>query len=146
MAPPHVLRIVPGPEWDFFNDASLRRMGEREQGRTPAPFTVTARLNRTGIRLEGDPILFREKADRSIVSEGVLPGTVQVPGDGMPIIVLYERTIGGYARMGIVAGIDRDRLAHLRPRDPVVFRVIGFDEAERFVRNGTGEYPDGLPQ
>jgi biotin-dependent carboxylase-like uncharacterized protein len=144
MAPPHVLRIVPGPEWGSFCDAPAESVNG--QGKEPTWFTVSARLNRTGIRLEGDPILFKEKADRSIVSEGVLPGTVQVPGDGMPIIVLYERTIGGYARMGIVAAVDRDRLAHLRPKDPVAFRVIGRDEAERLGRIGSGERPCGLPE
>ncbi len=128
MAPPHVLRVVPGPEWGFFSDVSLDRFGEENPSRW---FSVSTRLNRTGIRMEGEPVVFRQSAEKSIISEGVLPGTVQVPGDGMPIIVLYERTIGGYARMGIVAEADRDRLAHLKPKDPVAFRVVTLADAER---------------
>ena len=68
--------------------------------------------------------------DKSIISEAILPGTIQIPGDGLPIIALYERTIGGYARLGTVAKVDQDRLAHLRPGDPVFFERITLDEAE----------------
>jgi allophanate hydrolase subunit 2 len=84
--------------------------------------------------------------DKSIISEGILPGTVQVPGDGLPILMLYERTIGGYARLGIVAKVDHDRLAHLKPKDRVLFQLIGIDEAERLWRQKVELLYRTLPQ
>jgi antagonist of KipI len=69
--------------------------------------------------------------DKSIISEGILPGTVQIPGDGLPIIMLYERTIGGYARMAMVVKADHDRLAHLKPGDYVLFERVSLEEAEK---------------
>jgi biotin-dependent carboxylase-like uncharacterized protein len=128
MAPPHVLRLLKGPECDNFTVDSLSRFVEKNE---EPRYTVTTRLNRTGIRIEGPALLFREDAERSIISEGVVPGTVQVPGDGMPIIVLYERTIGGYSRVAIVIKADLDRLAHLKPRDPVLFRFVDMEEARK---------------
>ncbi len=125
MNPPHEFRMIKGPESDYFTPASLRRCLVQAE-----PFNVSNQANRTGIRLSGTPLTFKEEADKSIISEGIMPGTVQVPGDGLPIIQLYERTIGGYARMGMIAKSDHDRLAHLKPGDAVSFTAVGIDEAE----------------
>jgi len=126
MSSPHRLRVISGPESDFFTPSSLSAFW----GKGGAEFfTVSTKLNRTGIRLEGPPLHFRDEAPRSIISEGILPGTVQVPGDGLPIVMLHERTIGGYARAAMVARADRDRLAHLRPGDLVGFEFISLEEA-----------------
>jgi allophanate hydrolase subunit 2 len=84
--------------------------------------------------------------EKSIISEGILPGTIQVPGDGLPILMLNERTIGGYARLGIVAKVDHDRLAHLKPKDKVLFQLIGIDEAERLWRQKVELFYRTLPQ
>jgi antagonist of KipI len=127
MSPPHKLRIVAGPESAFFTDDSLKRMVEKK---SQTVYTVSGASNRTGIRIEGESLLFRENADKSIISEGVMPGTVQIPGDGKPIIALHERTIGGYARIGMIIKADQDRLAHLKPSDDVIFEMIGMSEAE----------------
>jgi len=128
MAPPHLLRIVSGPEFDYFTRGSREAALSGEEGEV---FVVSSRLNRTAIRLEGKPLVFEEEARKSIVSEGLLPGTIQVPGEGLPMITLYERTIGGYARLGVVASVDRDLLAHLKPGDKVGLRLISLEEAGR---------------
>jgi len=127
MAPPHLLRIVSGPEFLYFRQESREAALSGEE----SEFIVSPRLNRTAIRLEGKPLVFGKEAQKSIVSEGLLPGTIQVPGDGLPMITLYERTIGGYARLGVVASVDRDLLAHLKPGDKVRLRLITLEEAER---------------
>jgi len=124
MKPPHRLRIIEGPEISYFTPDSVRAFAEGTM------FTVSGKMNRTGIRLEGEPLAFRAEADMSIISEGILPGTVQIPGDGLPIIMLHERTIGGYARIAVVAKADQDLLAHLKPGDHVLFERIGMEEAE----------------
>lgn len=126
MHPPHRLRVVAGPEISFFTEASTDRFMGRENH---IVYDVSAQTNRTGIRLEGEPLDFRRGVERSIVSEGILPGAIQIPGDGRPIIMLHERTIGGYARIALVVKADQDRLAHLKPGDPVLFDQIGIEEA-----------------
>jgi len=124
MKPPHRLRIVEGPEISYFTPDSVKAFAEG------TVFTVSSRMNRTGIRLEAKPLTFRTEADMSIISEGILPGTIQIPGDGVPIIMLHERTIGGYARIAVVAKADQDLLAHLKPGDHVLFERIGMEEAQ----------------
>ncbi|MGZ3578157.1 MAG: 5-oxoprolinase subunit C family protein [Syntrophales bacterium] len=128
MMPPHTLRVVEGPESDYFTDESVEELLGSD-GRTV--FTVSTKLNRTGIRLDGKPLTFRTDAEESIVSEGLLPGSIQVPGDGLPIIQLHERTLGGYARPALIAKVDHDLLAHLKPGDSVIFEMIEMEEAER---------------
>jgi biotin-dependent carboxylase-like uncharacterized protein len=128
MSAPHLLRVVEGPEMGRFTEDSLRQFFSHEGD---GNLTVSQRLNRTAIRLEGAPLAFREGAEASIVSEGILPGTIQIPGDGLPLITLYERTIGGYARLGMIARVDRDLLAHLKPKDRVALRLVSLEEARR---------------
>ena len=128
MMPPHRLRVMEGPESNYFTDESREEFLDSKGG---AAFTVSTKLNRTGIRLDGKPLVFRTGAEESIISEGVLPGSIQVPGDGLPIIQLHERTLGGYARPAMIAKVDHDLLAHLKPGDSVMFEMIGMEEAER---------------
>ena len=128
MRPPHVLRVLDGPEKEWLTGDSLDKFFNIEKNLW---YAVSAKSNRTGIRLEGEPLAFGEGAAGGIVSEGILPGTVQVPPDGRPIIVLYERTMGGYARAGVVASVDLDRLAHLKPKDKVLFDRVTPEEALR---------------
>ena len=131
MRAPHKLRVMAGPEADYFTEDSRRHFWERG---AQTLFTVSRHSNRTGIRLQGTPLHFRENAPKSIVSEGILAGTVQIPGDGLPIIMLYERTVGGYARAAVIVRADLDRLAHLAAGDFVLFERIGLEEAEALWR------------
>ncbi|HOK06439.1 MAG TPA: biotin-dependent carboxyltransferase family protein [Syntrophales bacterium] len=127
LTPPHRLRVLVGPEADHFSEEDLAGFFSADG---PFRYRVSRSANRVGIRLEGGPPLtFRDGVPRSIVSEPLLPGTVQVPGDGLPIIVLYERTIGGYARAAVVCRADLPLLAHLRPGDAVSFMKISEEEA-----------------
>jgi len=143
MKAPHLLRIIDGEERDRFSPEALKSLFEKYGD---SWYKVSTKANRTGIRLEGRPLKFRKGVEQSIISEGILPGVVQIPGDGQPIIVLYERTIGGYARIGHVAKIDRDLLAHLKPLDKVRFQRIEPEEAERLWDEKTARYYDMLPK
>jgi antagonist of KipI len=126
LRPPHAIRWVDGPEIDYFTQVSIKKLCTKNED---VCYAVAVNSNRTGVRVEGEPLHFKKDIPRSIVSEGLLPGTIQVPGDGTPIIVLYERTNGGYARIGVVARADMDLLAHLKPKDRILFRRITRDEA-----------------
>lgn len=126
MKSPYCLRIVRGPEYSSFSEESRKLLFA---GEADASYNVSMNSNRTGIRLTGRKLDFCGEKDKSIISEGILPGTIQIPGDGLPIIMLYERTIGGYARIAKVIKTDLDKLAHLKPKDQVVFKNIEIDEA-----------------
>jgi antagonist of KipI len=83
-------------------------------------FAVTVRSNRMGIRLDG-PCLARLSGG-DLLSSAVAPGTVQVPPDGRPIVLLADaQTLGGYPRIGHVASVDLPLLAQLAPGDGVRF-------------------------
>ncbi|OPY71457.1 MAG: KipI antagonist [Syntrophorhabdus sp. PtaU1.Bin002] len=143
LSPPYVLRILEGPEMGRFTEETVGRLIE---GGVQSWYTVSAKANRTGIRLEGKPLVFKTGVNKTIISEGVLPGTIQVPGDGLPIITLYERTIGGYARLALIVKADHDLLAQLKPKDKVIFRIIGIEEAERLWNRKVEHFYRALPQ
>jgi biotin-dependent carboxylase-like uncharacterized protein len=143
MDSPHVLRIIEGPEAQYFTQETTNRLFEKKDH---SWYIVSSKSNRTGIRLEGKPFIFKKGVEKSIISEGILPGTIQIPGDGQPIVMLNERTIGGYARLGMVAKVDRDRLAHLKPKDRVLFHFIGIHDAERLWRQKVELFYRMLPQ
>lgn len=94
-----------------------------------ATFRVGNESNRVGYRLEG-PKLHLE-APLELISEGVVPGTVQLPPNGNPIVLTAEApTTGGYPRIAHVASVDLPRLAQRRPGDRVRFAETSLGEAQ----------------
>jgi antagonist of KipI len=86
-----------------------------------------------GVRLAG-PRLARVEAD-DLISEPVAPGTIQVPPDGQPILLLGDcQTIGGYPKLAHVITIDMPIAAQLRPGDPVHFGEVSLAEAQTLFR------------
>ena len=84
------------------------------------PWRVTSQSNRQGLRLQGDALQLAHPGDR--LSEPVAPGTIQLPPDGQPIVLLAEaQTVGGYPRIGHVISADLPRLAQRRLGDSVQF-------------------------
>ena len=95
-------------------------------------FQVSARSDRMGVRLTGDPLARTDGGE--IVSSPVAPGTVQVPPDGSPIVLLADaQTIGGYPQIAHVIAVDLPLIAQLRPHDSVRFLVVSLDEARALV-------------
>ena len=98
------LRVMPGPEYAQFT-ASAREQLWRE------PWQITPQSNRMGSRLAG-PELQRLKRSGDMLSAGVVPGTIQVPPSGQPIILMGDaQTPGGYPRIGVVIRADLWKLA-----------------------------------
>jgi biotin-dependent carboxylase-like uncharacterized protein len=94
---------------------------------------VSSRSGRTGYRFEGEPLPAR--ADPERLSEPTAPGALQLPPDGMPILLMADRnTIGGYPRLGHLASADLPRAAQLWPGDRIELRTISSDEAARLAR------------
>jgi antagonist of KipI len=122
-----VLRVLPGPhDRDFALDA--RRLFLN------SPFTVSTQSDRMGIRLSGASLVRREGLEESIVSEGVVPGAVQVPGDGQPIVILVESVTGGYRKIATVISADLPLLGQLKPADTVRFHEVSPEEALEALR------------
>lgn len=120
------VRALPGPHDDSFLNHLDRFF--------VSTFTVTAQCNRMGCRLAGPEIHRDPDAPQSIISEPILPGNVQVPADGQPIVVLKEQTIGGYTSIATVISSDIFRMAQAKPGDTIRFIHVTLDEAHRIYR------------
>ena len=107
------LRVIPGPQEELFHAEGLETL----HGTT---WKVTTQNDRMGYRLEGPPVRLRGAAD--IVTDAVVPGAVQVSGDGRPMVLMVDcQTTGGYAKPFTVIGPDLRRLAQARAGDGVRF-------------------------
>ncbi|MDF1561108.1 MAG: biotin-dependent carboxyltransferase family protein [Bacteroidales bacterium] len=119
------IRVISGPEVHYFELAGLRSFLSTE-------YTVTTKSDRMGYRLSGEPIKHKEGMT-NIISAGISLGTVQVPGDGQPIILMADRqTSGGYARIANVITADFTLLAQMRPGDEIRFTETTLDRARLF--------------
>ncbi len=90
-------------------------------------YIVSNLSDRMGLRLTGNQIIHKDKAD--IISSPVFPGVVQVPKDGQPIILLNDcQVTGGYTRLGVVSKIDFSLLSQKKPGDIISFEIADFKE------------------
>lgn len=102
-------------------------------------YNITNEADRMGYRLEGPRIQHIGEAD--IVSDALCLGAIQIPGHGMPIIMLADRqTTGGYAKIGAVIGPDIPKLAQACPGVEVRFRKIDDSEAVEALRQEENNY------
>jgi biotin-dependent carboxylase-like uncharacterized protein len=122
-----VLRAIPGPQAEQFTPASYARFFE-------AVYTVSGQSDRTGVRLEGPKLGKQPGASDSILSEGILGGAIQVPGDGQPIILLNETVTGGYRKIATVIAADLPLLGQLAPGDNVRFQATDMAAAVELLR------------
>lgn len=120
------LRVVAGPQIRLFDATGLAALFAGE-------FRVTAASDRRGLRLAGPRVTYHS-AD--LPSQGVLPGAIQVPPDGQPIILGWDGPVtGGYPVVAGVISADWPRLAQLRPGDTVTFVTIEVARARELARN-----------
>ena len=121
------IRVVWGPQDDYFTDEGKRTFIESE-------YRVSKEADRMGIRFEGPTIAHAKGAD--IISDGIAAGAIQVPGAGLPIVLLADRqTVGGYSKIATVASVDLPRLGRLLPGQSVRFTAITVDKAEELRRD-----------
>ena len=121
------LRVIFGPQDDHFPPKARGIF-------LGSPFKVTPQSDRTGIRLAGPHIEAKRGLKGSIISEGVVPGTIQIPGDAQPIIILGETVTGGYRKIATVISADLSLLGQLKPGDRVSFSRVSMDEAYQAIR------------
>jgi antagonist of KipI len=125
------IRVISGPQDNHFSTKAKEIF-------TGSPFRVTPQSDRAGIRLAGPRIEAKKGLKESIISEGVVPGTIQIPGDAQPIIILGETVTGGYRKVATVISADLPLLGQLKPGDTVHFRKVSMDEAYQAIREMEG--------
>lgn len=120
------IRIIFGPQDDrFTSDAKAQLIKEG--------YVLTPVLNRMGMRLDGQPLTHTDTAD--IPSDGIVKGSIQVPGNGIPIILLADhQTTGGYTKIATVISADLPKLARMRPGQRLKFKAVDIDTAEKIAR------------
>ncbi len=121
------LRVVWGPQDDDFRQDSRHTF-------LNSTYTMSQDSDRTGIRLEGPEVLRKANIEESIISEGVIAGSIQIPGDGKPIIILAETVTGGYRKIATVISADLPSLGQIKPGDGIQFEAVSLDEARRALQ------------
>jgi len=140
--PRKVLRVTPGPQSDWFDEAS-------EPLFYGSTYRVAEDANRMGLRLEGAAIPMPPddtwpeetggnagptRGTGGMVSEGVTVGAVQVPEGGVPIILFVEQqTTGGYPKIANLISADFHSLGQLRPRDEIRFERVAWETARSLL-------------
>jgi allophanate hydrolase len=120
------LRLVFGPQHDYFTEAARATL-------VGAEYRVSTEADRMGVRLDG-PALAHAGA-REIVSDATVPGSIQVPGNGQPIVLLADaHTAGGYPKIATVIGADLPRLAALRAGEALRFVAVDSAAGEAAAR------------
>lgn len=115
------VRVLPGAELEEFDESSRQAFFSQ-------PWVVTQDANRMGMRLQGEPL--RLAQPREMLSHGILPGTVQVPPSGQPIIQLADaNTCGGYPKIAHVIDADLWRLAQVPAGTPLRFVPVDQEQA-----------------
>ncbi|WP_316178777.1 biotin-dependent carboxyltransferase family protein [Bradyrhizobium sp. SZCCHNRI1009] len=121
-----VIRVVMGPQDDEFSD-------EMKALFLGSDWMVSATSDRMGYRLEGPPI--RHLHGHNIVSDGTVDGSIQVPGNGSPIVLMSDRgTSGGYPKIATVITADFGRLAQTPAGTPFRFKAVSIAEAQAELR------------
>ena len=120
-------RVVLGPQDDYFSAEDLNLFLHSD-------YRVLPESDRMGYRLSGARLSHSRGPD--IISDAVVGGAIQVPGDGNPIVMLADRqTTGGYPKIGTVLASDVDRLAQLRPGDTIRFTAVSLHQAHDLYLN-----------
>ncbi|MEO5882706.1 MAG: biotin-dependent carboxyltransferase family protein [Caldimonas sp.] len=126
LAPDQVVRVVLGPQDDFFTEEAIAVFLSTD-------YVVSAQSDRMGFRLEGAPLAHAK--GYNIVSDGIVTGSIQVPGSGLPIVLLADaQTTGGYPKIATVISADIPVLGRRTPGCRVRFVAVTVGEAEHLRR------------
>lgn len=118
------IRVIWGIHADRF-DAAIRQRFVTDS------FAVSPQLDRMGVRLADPQRVFAAARILSLVSDAVVPGDIQILGDGTPIVLMRDhQPTGGYPRIATVVSADLDRFAQLRPGSAVQFQPVTVSHVE----------------
>ena len=117
------IRVVLGPQDDYFEEDQIERFFSTE-------WRVSMASDRMGYRMDGPPLAHRKGFN--IISDGIVNGHIQIPGNGLPLVLLADRgTTGGYPKIGAIITADLGRFAQTEVACAVRFERIGIGEAQR---------------
>ncbi|MEI8145473.1 MAG: biotin-dependent carboxyltransferase family protein [Alphaproteobacteria bacterium] len=120
-------RVVLGPQDDYFSAVGVETF-------LSSTYTITAEADRMGYRLTGPQV--EHAKGFNIVSDGIVTGSVQIPGSGEPIVLLADRqTTGGYPKIATIISSDLPRFGQQRPGGTVQFRAVSIQEATKAARD-----------
>jgi antagonist of KipI len=120
-----VIRYIKGPQYNWFTEQAQRSFTHEE-------YTVLPNSDRMGYRLKGEKLIKNE--EKELITEPAAFGTIQVPPDGQPIILMADRqTTGGYPKIGQVITADLPLVAQLPPHTKINFQEITLKEAQRLL-------------
>ncbi|MEZ5817518.1 MAG: biotin-dependent carboxyltransferase family protein [Hyphomicrobiaceae bacterium] len=126
LEPASEIRVVLGPQDDYFAPDAIESF-------LATPYTVSREADRMGLRLDGAPL--DHAKGYNIVSDGIAPGSIQVPGSRMPIILLADRqTTGGYPKIATIISADLAAVGRLLPGARLHFRAVSLAEAVAAIR------------
>lgn len=136
------LRVLPGPQADRFTKEGVETFFKTE-------YTVSSSFDRMGCRLTGEKI--RHTTDSNIISDGIVPGSVQVPDSGEPMVMLADcQTTGGYTKIATVISADLHLIAQCRPGCRVRFALTDMETAQdaliarrRYLRQMEADFASG---
>ena len=118
----NTIRVMKGLQDHYFSKKSQEDFFSKE-------YKVTKLTDRMGMRLEGQKL--ENKTNKNISSEGITKGSIQIPGDGQPIILLSDHpTIGGYPKIANVITADYDKLVQKTPGSKLKFKLVDLGVAE----------------
>lgn len=128
----NTLRVILGPQDDYFTGEGIQTLLNSE-------YTISNEADRVGYRLIG-PVI-KHKAGADIISDGIPMGAIQVPGSGLPIVLLADRqTTGGYPKIATAVTVDIPRLGQAKPGDKLRLKSVTISEARVLLQ----EYEDML--
>ncbi|WP_233191820.1 MULTISPECIES: biotin-dependent carboxyltransferase family protein [unclassified Sporosarcina] len=120
------IRFILGPHIERFVNKSIETFSN-------GTYSLSNASDRMGYRLEGEQLIHKDGAD--IISDFITPGTIQVPGNGYPIIHMADcGTSGGYTKIGVVITTDIPYVAQKKPGDKIKFQVCDINEAQNEYR------------
>jgi len=127
------VRVVLGPQADYFEDSAIEAFLDSD-------YRITTESDRMGARLDGPALSHKQDKGSQIVSDGVAPGTIQVPGNGQPIVLLNDgQTVGGYPKIATVISPDLHLIANALPGSPIHFVGISAHDACLIARQEHAE-------
>lgn len=121
------IRVLLGPQDDYFTEEAIAAFFDNT-------YSVSQQADRMGYRLNGPAIPHRDGFN--IVSDGIVTGSVQIPGSGEPIVLMADRqTTGGYPKIATIITADLARFAQKRPGEPVRFTAVSREDAIAAARS-----------
>ncbi len=119
----NTIRVMEGLQFNYFSKKSKKDFFLKQ-------YKVTRLTDRMGMRLEGEKL--ENIVSKNIKSEGITKGSIQIPGDGQPIVLLSDHpTIGGYPKIGNVITADYDKLVQKIPGTTIKFKLVDLPLAEK---------------